>query len=84
MQVNYTGSKDYNVSFSDTNSVSFSLSETGGAGIGMWQIVLVDLTPGTTYRITVAAVNGAVSNNGVGMISSPATGITQSREFATL
>ena len=34
--------------------------------------VVMSLTPGTTYVVTVAGVNGAMRDGGVGMASDPA------------
>ncbi len=40
--------------------------------------VVNELFPATRYELTVAAVNGAVRENGVGMASAPVTALTDS------
>ena len=56
-------------------------STTAVVRIDTWQAVLQNLTAGTVYRITVAAVNGAVRNNGLGMASTERTTTTLSCEL---
>ena len=47
-----------------------------------WRSILVGLIPGTTYRIRVAAVNGAAANNGLGELSSVIMGDTISGKLS--
>ena len=56
-------------------------STTAVVRIDTWQAVLQNLTAGIVYRITVAAVNGAVRNNGLGMASTERTATTLSCEL---
>ena len=54
--------------------------ETAGS---MVRSTLRNLTPGTDYMVTVAAVNGASEEDGLGMISVPTQTSTQSGMLVT-
>ena len=56
-------------------------STTAVVRIDTWQAVLQNITACTAYKITVAAVNGAVRNNGLGMASTERTTTTSSCEL---
>ena len=58
-------------SFSESGVRTFNIPDLEVTG-GVVRGVLDRLTPGTTYMVTVEAVNGAVRGNGVGMPSDPA------------
>ena len=61
----YNGEKSYDPSFSQNGKLYFNSSTAAVEG-NVWTVTLSGLTPGTAYSISVAAVNGAVLNNGVG------------------
>ena len=48
---------------------------------GVVRGVVEGLIPGTRYVVTVQAINGAVRNNGVGMLSEPVTVTTDSGKW---
>jgi cytochrome c biogenesis protein CcdA len=79
-QIFYSGSKFYDEDFSQSDSVTRILSELQITG-GVIRGVVENLTPGTTYTVTVAGVNGATRNGGEGMMSSSAAGTTRSSEL---
>ena len=54
------------------------VGEGGGARRG---VVMEGLTPGTTYTVSVAAINGAVDGDGVGIESATATALTDSSKY---
>ena len=60
--------------FSDIGTLNVSAAEEGGVVMG----VVDGVTPGTTYEVTVAGVNGAMSGGGVGVESDSATTNTDS------
>lgn len=62
--------------FSDNITLIFSALD-GGVVRG----VVGGLVPGTRYVVTVQAVNGALRNNGVGVASDPAIGVTDIGKF---
>ena len=69
--MSFIGSKSYDTTFSESDVRLFNISDLQVEG-GVVRGVLDGLTPGTTYMVTVEAVNGAVRGNGVGMPSDPA------------
>ena len=62
IQITAVGTKTYNTSFNEMRNFSATTNST----------VLMDLTPGTLYRITVVAINGA----GRGVESQPLEAMT--------
>ena len=62
IQITATGTKAYNTSFNEMRSFSATITSA----------VLTELTPGTLYRITVVAINGA----GRGAESAPLEAMT--------
>ena len=62
IQITATGTKAYNTSFNEMRSFSATITSA----------VLTNLTPGTLYRITVVAINGA----GQGAESAPLEAMT--------
>ena len=63
------GSKSYDTAFSDDEILVFNLFELYLGGGGVVRGVVENLTPATTYVVSVAGVNGATRNNGLGMSS---------------
>ena len=61
----YNGEKSYNSSFSQNGKLYFN-SSTAAVEENLWTVTLSSLTPGTAYSISVAAVNRAEENYGVG------------------
>ena len=78
LQITLVGSKDYDPSFSpDPVTVTRAVSDLQVAG-GVVVGVVEGLVSGTTYRVTVRAVNGADRNDGVGEESDETTALTTS------
>ena len=63
------GSKSYDTAFSDDEVLVFNLFELYLGGGGVVRGVVENITPATTYVVSVAGVNGAARNNGLGMSS---------------
>ena len=62
------GSKSYDMAFSESEVLVLNLSELQMGG-GVARGVVESLTPGTTYIVSVAGVNGAARNDGLGVSS---------------
>ncbi len=80
MQIVLSGSKSYDPAFSDTVMRIFNTSVLTVVGDSL-STVVTRLTPGTDYSLTVAAINGAVRNNGLGEASLPALAQTDTGEI---
>ena len=65
--------RSYDSSFSDRREISLSFSELV-VGEGEVRGVVSELWPGTSYELTVAAINGG----GIGMASPAVTALTNS------
>ena len=68
--------------FLDIGTLDVSVSAEGGVVMGVVMGVVDSLTPGTTYEVTVAGVNGAMSGGGVGVESDSATANTESGMYS--
>lgn len=71
LQIRAEGTKQYNTNFNEVKNLNVSVASATSGNSGL-QAVLSELTPGTNYSITVAAINGA----GVGDRSTPAQATT--------
>ena len=71
LQIRAIGTKQYDTNFNEIKNIDVSVASATSGGSGL-QAVLSELTPGTDYSITVAAINGA----GVGNRSTSAQATT--------
>lgn len=72
LQITAIGTKSYIDNFRDTKNITVSVGDATTNSGGVLQTTLTDLTPGTLYSITVAAINGA----GLGESSDAAQAMT--------
>ena len=62
LQIRAVGTKRYDTNFNEVKNIDVSVASATSGSSGL-QAVLSELTPGTDYSITVAAVNGAGISN---------------------